>query len=155
MHLLNSQNGLYPISTFVDLSTYFLHHSTIHKVPDTQPPTNLPAPLAEVMRPSSIESYVGQESVIGRNAILRSILETGQVPSLIFWGPPGCGKVRCLVYKLQIIYNWVLIASNCKGSRSMLLGLCWTLGCCVVYSLARSPLWRKGKEECGMEYGTE
>ena len=53
----------------------------------------LSAPLAEVMRPTSIEEYVGQEGIIGKNAILRTILESGQVPSLIFWGPPGCGKV--------------------------------------------------------------
>ena len=53
----------------------------------------LSRPLAELMRPLSIEDYVGQESVIGKNAILRTILESGEVPSLIFWGPPGCGKV--------------------------------------------------------------
>ena len=51
------------------------------------------APLAELMRPATISDYVGQESVIGKNAILRTILESGNVPSLIFWGPPGCGKV--------------------------------------------------------------
>ena len=51
------------------------------------------APLAELMRPATIDDYVGQESVIGKNAILRTILESGNVPSLIFWGPPGCGKV--------------------------------------------------------------
>ena len=51
------------------------------------------APLAELMRPSTIADYVGQENVIGKNAILRTILESGNVPSLIFWGPPGCGKV--------------------------------------------------------------
>ena len=53
----------------------------------------LGVPLAEQMRPTTIDGYVGQESVIGRNAILRRILESGNVPSLIFWGPPGCGKV--------------------------------------------------------------
>ena len=56
-------------------------------------PKELSRPLAELMRPSSIEEYVGQENVIGKNAILRTILESGEVPSLIFWGPPGCGKV--------------------------------------------------------------
>ena len=56
-------------------------------------PKELSRPLAELMRPLSIEEYVGQESVIGKNAILRTILESGEVPSLIFWGPPGCGKV--------------------------------------------------------------
>lgn len=55
--------------------------------------SKLSAPLAELMRPSTIVDYVGQENVIGKNAILRTILESGNVPSLIFWGPPGCGKV--------------------------------------------------------------
>ena len=53
----------------------------------------LSAPLADIMRPHTIDDYVGQENVIGKNAILRTILESGNVPSLIFWGPPGCGKV--------------------------------------------------------------
>ena len=56
----------------------------------------LKAPLAEVMRPNVIDDYVGQESAIGKNAILRTVLESGQVPSMIFWGPPGCGKVPVL-----------------------------------------------------------
>ena len=62
------------------------------------PLVDLQAPLAELVRPSSIEEFVGQESVVGKNAVLRSILETGQVPSLIFWGPPGCGKVSIFFY---------------------------------------------------------
>lgn len=68
-----------------------------------KPPTpkELSAPLAEVMRPSSIDEYVGQEGVIGKNTILRSILESGEVPSLIFWGPPGCGKV----IQTDLIFN--------------------------------------------------
>ena len=51
------------------------------------------APLAHLVRPTSIDEFVGQEGVIGKNSFLRTILETGDVPSLIFWGPPGCGKV--------------------------------------------------------------
>ena len=66
------------------------------------PLMDLQAPLAELVRPSSIEEFVGQESVVGRNAILRSILETGLVPSLIFWGPPGCGKVSSL-YEMFLV----------------------------------------------------
>ena len=57
----------------------------------------LSVPLAEAMRPSCIEDYVGQENAIGKNAILRTILESGNVPSLIFWGPPGCGKVHSII----------------------------------------------------------
>lgn len=51
-------------------------------------------PLAELMRPKSIENYVGQEAVLRKDSLLKTVLESGQVPSLIFWGPPGCGKVR-------------------------------------------------------------
>lgn len=59
----------------------------------TTPSAALTAPLADVVRPTVIEDFVGQEDVIGQNSFLRTILQTGDVPSLIFWGPPGCGKV--------------------------------------------------------------
>ena len=49
-------------------------------------------PLAERMRPRSIADYVGQEHLMGEGAILRNIIETGNVPSFILWGPPGVGK---------------------------------------------------------------
>ena len=67
--------------------------ATSSKTSSSSAPVELSAPLAEVMRPKSIEEYVGQDSVIGKSAILRTVLESGQAPSLIFWGPPGCGKV--------------------------------------------------------------
>lgn len=57
-------------------------------------------PLADVMRPKLIEDYIGQEKVIGKESILRKIFETGNVPSLIFWGPPGCGKVSYIMFSL-------------------------------------------------------
>ncbi len=50
------------------------------------------APLAERMRPRSLDEFIGQEHVIGRGTVLRSALESGFVPSLVLWGPPGCGK---------------------------------------------------------------
>ena len=50
------------------------------------------APLAERMRPRSLEEYCGQAHLVGEGKILRSILETGATQSLIFWGPPGTGK---------------------------------------------------------------
>lgn len=49
-------------------------------------------PLAERVRPQTLEDYVGQEKVIGRESSLRKILETGQLHSMILWGPPGVGK---------------------------------------------------------------
>ncbi|XP_036374612.1 ATPase WRNIP1 [Megalops cyprinoides] len=49
-------------------------------------------PLAELMRPSTLEEYFGQNKVVGENTLLRSLLESQDIPSLILWGPPGCGK---------------------------------------------------------------
>jgi putative ATPase len=50
------------------------------------------APLAERMRPKSLEDYVGQTHLLQQGASLRKALDVGLVPSLIFWGPPGVGK---------------------------------------------------------------
>ena len=49
-------------------------------------------PLAERLRPRSLDDYVGQEHLVGQGAILRQVIESGQVPSFILWGPPGVGK---------------------------------------------------------------
>src|SRR5690242_10727664 len=50
------------------------------------------APLAERMRPHTLENYIGQEHLVGKNAVLRKSIESGIIPSMIFWGPPGSGK---------------------------------------------------------------
>jgi putative ATPase len=52
---------------------------------------NLP-PLAERMRPKSLDDYVGQKHLVGPGAVLRKAIEAGTLPSMIFWGPPGVGK---------------------------------------------------------------
>lgn len=49
-------------------------------------------PLAERMRPATLNEYVGQSHLVGTDAILRKAIETGNLPSLILWGPPGVGK---------------------------------------------------------------
>ncbi len=50
------------------------------------------APLATRMRPTSLHTYVGQEHLIGKGKVLRRAIESDRLPSMIFWGPPGCGK---------------------------------------------------------------
>src|SRR5436309_8397046 len=50
------------------------------------------APLAERMRPRTIDEFVGQEHLLGRGHVLRDMIESGRVESLILWGPPGSGK---------------------------------------------------------------
>lgn len=49
-------------------------------------------PLAERLRPQNIDEYVGQEHLVGKNAILRNIIESNNLHSFILWGPPGVGK---------------------------------------------------------------
>ncbi|KAG4090920.1 P-loop containing nucleoside triphosphate hydrolase protein [Neocallimastix lanati (nom. inval.)] len=58
-------------------------------------------PLAELVRPKTLEDYFGQEEIMGKNSILKTLITENRVPSLILWGPPGVGKT-CLA---RIIAN--------------------------------------------------
>ena len=49
-------------------------------------------PLAEKMRPQNLDEFIGQEHLVGKDKPIRRMIETGNVHSMIFWGPPGCGK---------------------------------------------------------------
>ena len=69
-------------------------------------PTPTNAPLAEIMRPRSLDDFFGQEHLVGKNAVLRNLIESGNMHSMIFWGPPGVGKTTLA----SIISN----VCNCK-----------------------------------------
>ena len=49
-------------------------------------------PLAELLRPTTLDNYIGQQHLVGEGAVLRTLIESGKIPSMIFWGPPGIGK---------------------------------------------------------------
>ena len=49
-------------------------------------------PLAERMRPKTLDDYIGQKHLVGEGAVLRKAIESGNIPSIILWGPPGVGK---------------------------------------------------------------
>lgn len=65
-------------------------------------------PLAEKMRPDTIEDYIGQSHIMGKDAILRKILDKNETPSMILWGPPGVGKTT-LAH---------VIANRCKQTQN-------------------------------------
>ncbi|MDG2491691.1 MAG: replication-associated recombination protein A [Flavobacteriaceae bacterium] len=82
------------------------------------------APLAERMRPHTIEEYAGQQHLVGAQGALRPILKTGQLPSLIFWGPPGTGKTTLAMLMSKIIdrpfYSLSAINSGVKEVRDII-----------------------------------
>jgi len=49
-------------------------------------------PLAERVRPKTLDEFIGQQHLVGQEAVLRKAIESGKIPSMIFWGPPGVGK---------------------------------------------------------------
>src|SRR5207249_7436423 len=56
------------------------------------PAPKAPAPLADRMRPRALGEIVGQEHLLGPGRVLRTAIETGELHSMILWGPPGSGK---------------------------------------------------------------
>ncbi|KAJ8686287.1 hypothetical protein QAD02_022081 [Eretmocerus hayati] len=58
-------------------------------------------PLAEKMRPNKLDDYIGQSHLIGPKTILNDLLKNGEIPSMILWGPPGCGKTSLINVIIQ------------------------------------------------------
>lgn len=54
--------------------------------------SNKQVPLAETLRPKTLDEYLGQNQVVGENTAFINLLRSGRLFSCIFWGPPGCGK---------------------------------------------------------------
>ena len=64
-------------------------------------------PLASKYRPKTLEEFVGQEHLVGKNGPIRKFLETGKIPSMIFWGPPGTGKTTlAYILSLNLYYDF-------------------------------------------------
>lgn len=85
---------------------------------------NTSIPLAERVRPQSLEDFVGQEHLVGEGKVLRRIIETGQLPSMILWGPPGVGKTtlaNILAVKLHLpFFTLSAINSGVKDIREVI-----------------------------------
>ncbi len=78
-------------------------------------------PLAERMRPRSLDDYIGQKHLVGENAVLRRMLESGRLSSIILWGPPGVGKTtlaKIMAGKLERpFYILSAVSSGVKDVR--------------------------------------
>ena len=81
-------------------------------------------PLASRMRPRSLEEFVGQEHLLGDNKLLRRMIETDQVSSMIFWGPPGVGKTtlaRIIANKTKSEFiNFSAVTSGIKEIKKVM-----------------------------------
>jgi putative ATPase len=81
-------------------------------------------PLAERMRPLTLDDYVGQEHILGKEAPLRKSMEAGVLPSMIFWGPPGVGKTTLanLISRTmnRPFYKLSAISSGVKDVREII-----------------------------------
>lgn len=82
------------------------------------------APLAERMRPQNLDEYVGQKHLVGTGAVLRKAIESSQLPSMIFWGPPGVGKTTLAYIISQALdrpfFNLSAINSGVKDIREVI-----------------------------------
>ena len=84
---------------------------------------NLP-PLAERLRPNTLDDLVGQQHLTGKGSILRTAIENGKVPSMILWGPPGVGKTtiaNIIANTLKVpFYTLSAISSGVKEVREII-----------------------------------
>ena len=85
---------------------------------------NSQIPLAERLRPQNLDEYLGQEHLIGEGAILRKAIESGNIPSMILWGPPGVGKTTLAhIISEQLnrpFYTLSAISSGVKDVREVI-----------------------------------
>ena len=81
-------------------------------------------PLAERMRPRTLDEYVGQKHLVGEGAVLRQMIDTGHISSFILWGPPGVGKTtlaQIIAHKLETpFYTLSAVTSGVKDVRDVI-----------------------------------
>ena len=81
-------------------------------------------PLAERLRPTSLDNYIGQQHLVGPNAPLRKMIEGGRISSFILWGPPGVGKTtlaKIISHQLDVpFYTLSAVTSGVKDVREII-----------------------------------
>ena len=81
-------------------------------------------PLAERMRPKTLDEYIGQKHLVGEGAVIRRMIESGNISSFILWGPPGVGKTtlaKIIAAQIQVpFYTLSAVTSGVKDVRELL-----------------------------------
>ena len=81
-------------------------------------------PLAERLRPQSLDDYIGQKHLVGEGAVLRKMIDGGRISSFILWGPPGVGKTtlaNIIAHKLEVpFYTLSAVTSGVKDVREVI-----------------------------------
>ena len=82
------------------------------------------APLAERLRPQTLDDYIGQKHLVGPDAVLRKMIDSGRISSFILWGPPGVGKTtlaQIIAHKLETpFYTLSAVTSGVKDVREVI-----------------------------------
>ena len=82
-------------------------------------------PLAERLRPHSLDDYIGQKHLVGEGGIILNMIESGKINSFILWGPPGVGKTTLAR----------IIANTIEAPFLMVSALCWDFVFKEIYKL--------------------
>lgn len=81
-------------------------------------------PLAERLRPNTLDEYIGQKHLVGQGAVLRRMIDSGHISSFILWGPPGVGKTtlaQIIAHKLETpFYTLSAVTSGVKDVRDII-----------------------------------
>lgn len=80
--------------------------------------------MAEILRPDNLDDFIGQEHMVGKGAVLRKAIESGNIPSMVFWGPPGVGKTTLAYIISQVLnrqfYTLSAVSSGVKDVRKVI-----------------------------------
>lgn len=117
------------------------------------------APLAEKMRPCTLDEFVGQEKIVGENGILRVLISKDEIPSLIFWGPPGTGKTTLagiIAKATKSHFEPISAASSGLSDLRKILAAAWdrrTLhGTRTIIFIDEIHRWNKSQQDALLPY---